>query len=587
MSRFIGTCSAERLAFFSEPAPVAFSGARCLTVFAAGYIANLCSLQQEAHARGASPAHNTAQWLAYAFMWWGTNLSRYVLGQFAAAIVDHTHHTVTLLQDSFGICPLFYAVQGQSLCFASQLIDLVTLVRPSALDMAYFADTLAHALPSTAHTPYQGIQRLQHGACLHWQRSTLQRTCPWTPADVPPTVLATAAEYEEALQAMLRAAIDSVVPPDATVWCELSGGLDSTSVLAVALALGHHVEPVTFVNRAGGDEGDTAIAHQVVAGLHLPWHTLDASATRPFSSVPADFRAEPGTETHCDRQARYQELLCAHGVRVVLTGVGGDVTFGSPDCPPYHLADPLYRGKLVLLWHVLQDWARHDPRQRSLLFWLTQYAIRTACLHLVRRTASRPGVARRLPSWLSRPFVRAYRLRARSRAQHTPRHPEPGRHALWEEVYLQAASLSVGAVRSPATEFRHPLLARPLVEFMLSIPFAQRQQADCDRFVQRRALRTLLPSVVLQRRTKGSGQHSFDAGLRTSTAWLHLLGDTPRLVTCGFVDRARWHAELQRVPFGLYESLPHFAMAACLECWLRRYEGGLPEPDFQLTAVSV
>jgi asparagine synthase (glutamine-hydrolysing) len=587
MSRFIGKFSAERLAFFSEPAPATLSGARSLTVFATGYISNLHWLRQEAHARGVPPARDTAQWLAGAFLWWGPNLSRYILGQFAAAIVDHTHHAVTLLQDSFGICPLFYAVQGPSLCFASQLIDLVTLVRPGALDMAYFADTLAKALPSTAHTPYQGLQRLQYGACLRWQRGTLQRICPWSPADVPPTVLAPEAEYEEALRTTLHTAIDQVIPRRDTVWCELSGGLDSTSVLAVALGLGHHVEPVTFVNHAGDDEGDTAIAQQVVAALHLPWHTLDASSTRPFASVPGDFRAEPGTETHCDRQARYQELLCAHGVHVVLTGVGGDVTFGSPDCQPYHLADPLYRGQLVLLWRVLQDWARRDPRQRSLLFWLTQYAVRTAFLHLVRHTASRPGVARRLPSWLSRPFVRAYRLRARYRTQHTPRHPEPGRHALWEEVYLQAASLSVGALRYPATEFRHPLLDRRLVELMLSIPFAQRQQADHDRYLQRRALRTVLPPVVLQRRNKGSGQQSFDAGLRTSAAWLHLLGDTPRLVTCGFVDCTRWHAELQRVQFGLYESLPHFAMAACIECWLRRYEAGLPAPDFHLTELSV
>jgi asparagine synthase (glutamine-hydrolysing) len=587
MARFIGTFAAERLAFFSEPAPFTCGGERPLTVFAAGYITNLCALQQEAHRRGAPPAQTTAQWLAQAFQWWGPPLSRYVLGQFAAAIVDHTHHTITLLQDSLGICPLFYAVQGRSLCFASQLHDLVALVRPSALDLAYFADTLARAMPSTARTPYQGLHRLQYGACLHWQRGTLQRFCPWTPAEVPPTVLATAAAYEEALRTRLRTAVDAVVPSATTVWCELSGGLDSTSVLAVALERGHPVEPVTFINPAGGDEGDTAVAHQVVAGLHLPWHTLDASAMRPFAAVPTDFRAEPGTETHAARQARYQALLEAHGVRVVLTGVGGDVTFGSPDCQPHHLADPLYRGQLMLLWHVLQDWTRHDPRQRSLLFWLTHYALRTASRHLLRRTASRPGLARGLPSWLSPSFVRAYRLRARSQRQQTPRHPAPGRHALWEEVYLQAASLSVGALRAPATDFRHPLLDRPLVEFMLSIPFAQRQQADCDRHVQRRALRGLLPPVVLARRTKGSGQQSFDVGLRTSPAWLHLLRDTPRLVTCGFVDHARWHAELQRVQFGLYESLPHFVMAACIECWLRRYEAGLPAPDFALTVVPV
>jgi asparagine synthase (glutamine-hydrolysing) len=566
---FAGDVS-ERACWISAGAAcVELAGRTRITVVADGLVTNADALAASRGDGGDGAPCDTARLLGAAYLRWGGALARHVVGQFAAAIIDHDDRSVTLVQDSLGIRQLFWATTNGGFQFASRLADLVALVRPADLDREYFADTLACAMPCTERTPWRGIRRLRYGASATWRGGRCALSMPWDPTharELPPL---RDDEYEDALRERLAAAVAPMVGARETVWCHLSGGLDSTTVLMTARALGHRVEPITFVDPARADLGDTEIARGVAATLDVPWHTIDASGTRPFSAVPRDPRGEPGAETHAARQAEFHALLRAHGVDAVLTGMGGDVTFASPDCPPHHLADALCRFQPLRLWRLLAEHRRADPQRRSLLHWLVNGALRPATRHALRRRIGKTGAAQPLPSWLNEAFVRDHDLRRRARAQDTPRHPDTGRHALWEEVYLQAADLTPAAGAGSPAEARHPLLDRRLLELMFTIPFEQRQRPDVDRWLQRRALRDVLPPAVAKRRGKGTGQRPFDEGLRTGRAWIELLTDRPRLVEAGFVDAHRWAAEVDRARFGLYESLPHFAMAACIECWLR------------------
>jgi len=549
-----------------------------LTVLADGFISNLDELRREAARRGEVAAISLAEWIAQSYEWWGVSLCRFVQGQFVAAAIDHADGSLALVQDSLGITPIFYSCRPDGVAFSSRLIDLVALLRPSGLNLEYFSDMIARGIPSSEHTPYPGIVRVRYGASVRWKDGRVRTEQAWKPsegADAPPKPRDIEAEFV----ARLSVAVSRSIRPEERVWCELSGGLDSTSVLAMGLRQGHRLETVTFIDR--DDENDSSIARNVIAEIGVPWHTIDAGKTLPFSVVPDDYRAEPGTEIFCARHAAYRSLLRENGVDAVLTGVGGDVTLGGRDCLPHHLADPLYRGQLRLLLTMLRNWARDAPTRRPLLFWFVHYSLRTAARHLFRAQLNAPDWYERLPGWIAADFTRKYHIARRARAQQIPRHPIPGRHALWQEVYGQAAALSVGGVPMPGIQKRHPLLDRSLVEFMLSIPYEERQRSDCDRYLQRRALRGLLPECVLDRRSKGSGQHSFDLGLRASTPWRRILTENPRLVEIGFVEGEAWRAEVARARFGQYESLRHFVTAACIECWLRRHEQGLPEPAFR------
>jgi hypothetical protein len=104
---------------------------------------------------------------------------------------------------------------------------------------------------------------------------------------------------------------------------------------------------------------------------------------------------------------------------------------------------------------------------------------------------------------------------------------------------------------------------------MFTLPHEQRRRPDLDRVLQRRALRGILPKVVLERRDKGSGQPIFDRSFRDGHEWHAILKDRPRLVELGIFEAETWATAVDRARFGLYESLPHFCASVCCEIWLR------------------
>src|SRR5207249_8793580 len=148
-SGFVGQIVAGAFSYLSVQPRGVLQGRPTLTVLADGFITNLVELQKEADQRGERPANSVTGWIGLAYCWWGTKLSRRVLGQFAAVLIDHSDCSVVLIQDSLGVRPLFYRTRHDGVAFATRLIDLVRLLQPSALDSEYFADALAHAIPRT------------------------------------------------------------------------------------------------------------------------------------------------------------------------------------------------------------------------------------------------------------------------------------------------------------------------------------------------------------------------------------------------------------------------------------------------------
>jgi len=581
MQRFIGRFSEAGFSFFTEASKTEITESKHLTVIADGYITN-SDLIAAPNQKANPLSFNIAQQLSKAYLRWGVDLNRHVLGQFVAAIIDHDNCQVTLVQDSLGIYQMFYSTIAGEFSFSNRLDDLAIMHSDVGLDMEYFADLLAKAVVCTEHTPYNGIHRLRFGMTLVWKAGCCELSRAWSPADVQVPLVKSDSEYEDMLMERLFGAVEPLVASNETVWSHLSGGLDSTSVLMTALKLGKQVEALTFIDPAGADFGDTIVSRSVIDTLDIPWHTIDVRCSLPFSDFPTNFRGEPGAETHFSRQTAYHNLLSQHGVDAVLTGIGGDVTFGSPDCPPHYLADDLYNFDIVSLYRSLTECRNQDSQRRSLMHWFVNSAARPAFRHLLRKKIGKSGALRALPSWLDHHFVQTYDLRGRDRVQETPRHPDPGRHALWEELYLQAADLTSANSVYTKVKFCHPLLDRRLLELMFSIPFDQRQRPLQDRYLQRIALRDLLPKIVVNRRNKGSGQRPYDEGLRSAHKWLIMLSNDPLIVQLGLVDRHHWCHEVDRASFGLYESLPHFAMAACIECWLQQREQGLPDSKFEL-----
>ena len=551
---------------------------------AAGAITNARDLPQPIHS-----SDPPARQIAGAYAKWGPDLSRHVLGQYAAALVDRERRSVLLLQDSLGIQQAFYTVTDGVASFASRLSDLVAMIGPVALDHAYLADAIATASLASERTPYLGVSRLMAGQTWQWSpERPPAKGRPWAPpAAQPLTGHAREADWAEGLRDVVTGAIERHVPESGNTWCELSGGLDSTSVAALAGRLGRRVEAIAFVSRSGlsGGTDDTLSSH-AAAVLGINRHTIDIDEYPPFHTVPDRFAAEPGTEIHRAQRDAYTRILHQHGVTTLLTGVGGDVAFGSEDCPPLHLADELLAGRLPGFLRELRTWMSGDPAARPATFWIRNWVLPVITRQVRRQRGFGVGALHsQLPAWIRRDYLQRHGTPRASRSGSVGLVDTTGlplgRAILWEEALLQAAVIGETDSAERTTCTSHPLLDRPFLEFALMMPHGLRRTAGLDRVLQRRIMRGILPEPVRLRRDKGSNQAAFDSGLRSSRPWFSLLTYAPLLADLGIVDGIAWANEVRRASAGVVESAPHFFMAATMECWLQRLQLGVPAMDFQ------
>ena len=559
--RFRGTLLSRRPLAECAPGGARHAGCR---VHLRGYVANrdeLAGLLAPPAGRDA----DDAELIALAYRRWGDALQTRVEGEYAVAVLDETHDVALLTHDRTAIVPVFYREDRDGLGFASHLADLAP-DGGGALDEDYLADYLTTGFVETARTPYPDIRRLLPGESLTFERgrATVRRT--WDLASVAPLEGASDTEYEE----RLRETLGRVIGPAALggrAWGELSGGLDSSTVVAFAAPAG--ITALSVVYPTMPDANEELWMRDVVEMHDLAWERLEGDRALPFAAPPDTAFSEP-TVAVIDVAANRQqdELLASHGVELLLTGAGGDAVLRA-DGPPQHLADPLFRLHPVRTARELARWRSSRPPRRSWLYWATRHALQPAYDHLLGRTP-REIPNRGLPSWIRSEYERDRRLRRRARRRKATRAPTPGQQAHWDQIWTMSMAAGVAGQRETPHEVRRPLLQAPLVELMFSVPWEQKLRPDCDRYLQRRALRGVLPETVRRRATKTAFSQPVLEGLRRNRDWVELLTDSPRLAEHGIVELETWRETVAQARFGRTHTDKHFLAAVSLEVWLQQ-----------------
>jgi len=570
MREFLGCMTFGGEAGFAAKPAAAVFGRR--SVLHRGFIANCAWLAAEARRRGhAGTELADAELFALAYEWWGTELSRHVLGEYAVAICDGDQQRLVLAHDELGLMPLFYTAASHSISFASHLDDLVMETGVGDVDEEYIADWFARAEHFGDRTPYSHIRRLLPGQSLVWQRGRTSRYDVWTLAKVVPLIYSDVREYDAHLREVITDAVASATPPAGKVWCELSGGLDSSTVLAVASRLGISVEAVSFVYSQSYTADEQNFIDAVLRRYPVPWHPLDVDSALPFTELPRRFVAEPSVWVVNDAFDRiYVDLLERHDVNVVLTGEGGDsVLFGDVQ-QPYYFADLLLRGRLRRLWSDARRWAEASDGRRSPTYALLAFAVEPS----VRYMRSETLEYRAMPiPWVTRRFADRMHFARRRRAPWLPPSESVGNSYILQRI-MRSANLITTHMhhRHVACEFRNPLLYRPLVEFMLAVPWEQKLGPSGDRLLQRRAFEGILPGETLRRTDKGGSDQPWYAGLDSSPLWRRALTTQPRIVERGWVRLDEWRATVQRARVGRTIGIGHFRASAAIELWLQQLE---------------
>lgn len=496
-----------------------------------GEIYNFPELRRELEALGrAFRTRTDTEVLLAGYEAWGPAVVERLNGMFAFALLDArdpADPVLFLARDRFGQKPLYVAEAGGGVAFASELKALLEVPGVSReIDLAALDAYLALLWVPEPRTILRAVRKLPAGASLRITRRGREERRWWTP-DVPggPPVDEDAAARE--LAAILARAVTRTSIADVPVAAFLSGGLDSTAIVALMARAGAppvaaHAVGFSAADRAHeGFPDDLAYAREVARGLALPLEETVLEA-----SLAIDL---PRLVWHLDEPLAdpailplYAMCVAARGrTKVLLSGMGADEVFGG------------YRRHLAAPW--LARWRRIPrPVRRSLAAALDRLPSAGAgrLRHAARRAKRFLRAAEEpngdawlgLASWTT-PEERARLYAPRVAAQAAggasrllP--PPPARGGLDgmlvrdAGLYLPSHNLNYTDKISMAAsvEVRAPFLDHEVVDFAARLPARTKVARGIGKRVLRRAVRGIVPEAVLRR-----GKTGFGAPIR---AWL-------------------------------------------------------------------
>ncbi len=530
-----------------------FNEDRSVAIVFNGEIYNFAELRPELQALG-HVFRNRCDTEAIIHAWesWGPDCLERLDGMFAFALWDRTRRTLFLARDRFGKKPLYYATdRAGRFVFASELCALAAVpTLPRRLDPAAVADFFALGYVPDPATIYRDVRKLPPAHCL---ALTVGAPAPaprryWR---VQPQPLALPAEEaQRRLIGLLAAATERRLVSDVPLGAFLSGGVDSSAV--VAFAARARAAPLdTFTVGFDGAEDETPYAAAAAARYGTRQHNARAAAIDLIDAARA--MGPVFGEPFGDISAPPTHAVCALARRhatVALSGDGGDEAFAG------------YRR---YRWHVLVEAARRHlpaPVRRSAIAGLAR-------LYPKLDRAPRFLRARHTLTELSLDSARGFAATvtkldaARRRALFAPAlradlggHDPTARFAALLDECPDAAPLAQAqymdlhtwlpgdilvkvdrASMANSLEVRAPFLDPALVGFGLSLPAAQKIAGGAGKQVLKAALAPYLPHDLLHRPKQGFAS-SPAALFRAEAARLRarLLG--PLMGDCGLFSLA-------------------------------------------------
>ena len=475
--------------------------------------------------------HSDTEVLLNLYLQSGEEMLRRLNGVFAFAIWDARTRSLFVARDGLGVKPLYYAKTDTGVLFASELKAL--LVNPEVkrvIDPSAVLMHLTYLWCPAPHTILASVKKLEPGHAMQIQNGDIRRH--WKYYELPyDQAIAELTVEEAALQVeqSLRTAVERQMVADVPVGAFLSGGLDSSAVVAFAKEVRPDVRLQCFTIglKDGGEEGfaeDLPYAQKVAKHLGVDLHTIHVGPEMSDQLEKMIYHLDEPLADPAPLNALFiSQLAREYGIKVLLSGAGGDDIFSG------------YRRHYALqqehYWNWSPVWARRLlaggasllPTGRPALRRLRK-ALEYADLEADERLVSYFywGQPSRLEGLLSESYRRGTNRNRVSEPllealQNIPLHTDPLNRMLFLESkfflpdhnlnYTDKMSMAVGV------EVRVPLLDPDLVALAARLPVSYKQHGREGKWIFKKAMEKYLPHEVIYRPKTG-----FGAPLRS---WLH------------------------------------------------------------------
>jgi asparagine synthase (glutamine-hydrolysing) len=510
-------------------------------------------------------------------------------GIFAFALWDARDGSLLLARDGLGVKPLYLAQTPDGIAFGSEMQGVLRLAR---IDTTLDADAVMRYLgflhaPGSS-TPLRAVSRLAPGESVRIRDGRIEHRRTWYTLPLmrrQRTALSTQQAITDT-ERLLRQAVRRQLVSDVPVGAFLSGGLDSSSIVAFARETNPDIRCFTIDTTGLRDPGAPddlpyAVAAAKHLGVRLETVVVDASTmARDLEQMLAQL-GEPIADPAALHVLRISHAARAQGIKVLLSGAGGDDVFTG------------YRRHAAIRLERLWTWLPAAQRR-----WLAAAASTFGTRHALSRRLAKLATSMRLSGddrivqyflWddtahLSSLLSADFRARVSDSALRAPmldylRGLGPGAApldrmlALEQRFFLTDHNLLYTDRMSMAAgvEVRVPFLDPELMEFAAGLPLDMLQRGRTGKWVLKEAMSRHLPAGIVHRPKTG-----FGAPLRR---WMHddlramagdLLSD-PSLRARGIFDPAATRRLFREHDTGTRDTSYTLFSMLCIELWCRHF----------------
>ena len=446
----------------------------------------------------------------------GERCLQYLRGMFAIAIWDRPKRILLLARDRVGKKPLFYLNDGSRIVFASEIKAILKVPDiPRDIDLEAVSDYFSLLYIPAPKTIFKQIRKLRPGHYLVVSESGVREVEYWD-ISFTPTLSVTEEVWCERLLEAYREAVRIRLRSDVPLGAFLSGGIDSSSVVAVMSELMDRQVVTSFIGFDVREFNEQEYAREVASFFNTDHHE---TIIRPDAMGIIEKLAWHYDEPFADSSAiptYYVSKGARQHVTVALSGDGGDEIFAGyrryyfdkrenmvRAFLPSSLRQPIF-GSLAAIYPKA-DWAPRVFRAQATFESL-------ACSHIEgyfrSMSAFRPAFKDKLLQWDVKQELAGYDSVDVFRYHYDKAHTDDPvsriqyvdmKTYLPDDILVKVDRASM----ANSLEVRSPLLDHKFMELVATIPSSLKVSGTKGKYIFKKALKNILPRVILKRKKMG------------------------------------------------------------------------------------